>query len=157
MNLHWHLHRAPWKALRAPYTTAVSGVKAALETAHIPHETVSLSIVFGTNRHVQDLNARFRGKNRPTNILSFPAPTLPPGEEEDPGFLGDLILAGGVVNQEAKEQGKSLKDHTLHLIIHGVFHLLGYDHLEEEEAEHMEALEVKALLRLGIANPYLPI
>lgn len=97
---------------------------------------------------VQDLNARFRDKDKPTNVLSFPA------AESAAPHLGDLVLAHGVCVREAAEQGKSLADHLAHLTVHGVLHLLGRDHEDEEEAEAMEAEERSILASLGVADPY---
>jgi probable rRNA maturation factor len=97
---------------------------------------------------VQDLNARFRGKDRPTNVLSFPA------AESAAPHLGDLVLACGVCAAEADAQGKSLADHLSHLTVHGVLHLLGRDHEVEAEAEAMEAEERAILASLGVADPY---
>lgn len=97
---------------------------------------------------VADLNQRFRGKAGPTNVLSFPA-----AETARP-FLGDVILAFGVCAREAAEQAKPLKDHLRHLVVHGVLHLLGYDHLDDAEAETMEARERTLLAKLGVPDPY---
>ena len=97
---------------------------------------------------VQDLNARFRGKDKPTNVLSFPAAPNPEGH------LGDVAVAFGVCAREAADQGKSLADHLQHLVAHGVLHLLGYDHIEDDEAEEMEGLERVVLAGLGVADPY---
>lgn len=104
---------------------------------------------------VRDLNARFRGKDRPTNVLSFPAPPMPPslaGQDETP--LGDIVLAYGVCAAEAEAQGKSLENHLTHLAVHGVLHLLGRDHEVEVEAEEMEGEERAILSGLGISDPY---
>ena len=95
-----------------------------------------------------DLNERFRGKDSPTNVLSFPAPPNPDDH------LGDIALAHGVIAREAAEQGKPLSHHLQHLVIHGVLHLIGYDHERDEDAERMEALERQLLARLGIPDPY---
>lgn len=97
---------------------------------------------------VADLNGRFRGKDRPTNVLSFPAPA------SARPHLGDLVLASGVCAVEAVAQGKTLTDHLCHLVVHGVLHLLGRDHEDEAEAEAMEAEERAILARLGVADPY---
>ncbi|WP_333591777.1 rRNA maturation RNase YbeY [Brevundimonas sp.] len=97
---------------------------------------------------VRDLNARFRAKDRPTNVLSFPAP------ETARPHLGDLVLALGVCVAEAAEQGKTVGDHLSHLVVHGVLHLLGHDHEDEIEAEAMEARERVMLATLGVADPY---
>jgi probable rRNA maturation factor len=121
--------------------------------------TLSLSINFSTDAEVRALNAQWRSKDKPTNVLSFPM--LEPDELDtlantDDGevLLGDMILAHGVCVAEAIEKGIPLSDHVTHLIVHGTLHLLGYDHMNDTEAEHMEALEVKALASLGLANPY---
>ena len=99
---------------------------------------------------VHDLNARFRDRDQPTNVLSFPA------AESAAPHLGDLVLAFGVCAAEARTQGKSLADHLTHLTIHGVLHLLGRDHVAEAEAEAMEAEERTLLASLGVADPYRP-
>jgi probable rRNA maturation factor len=95
-----------------------------------------------------DLNQRFRGKAGPTNVLSFPAPPNPEGQ------IGDIALAYGVCAYEAALQGKSLEHHLMHLSVHGVLHLLGYDHETDGEAEAMEALERSILETLGVSDPY---
>ncbi|WP_374469340.1 rRNA maturation RNase YbeY [Phenylobacterium sp.] len=97
---------------------------------------------------VRELNARFRDRDAPTNVLSFPAP---PNPEK---HLGDVALAYGVCAREAAEQGKPLAHHLQHLVAHGVLHLLGYDHMTDEEAEAMEGLERIVLAGLGIPDPY---
>ena len=101
---------------------------------------------------VHDLNARFRDRDQPTNVLSFPAADMTiPGHAP---HLGDLVLAFGVCTAEAEAQGKRLADHLTHLTIHGVLHLLGRDHVDETEAEAMEAEERTLLASLGVADPY---
>lgn len=97
---------------------------------------------------VQDLNARFRDKDAATNVLSFPAPPNPERH------LGDIALAYGVCAREAHEQGKPLGHHLQHLVAHGVLHLLGYDHMSDDEAEAMEGLERVVLAGLGVPDPY---
>ncbi len=99
----------------------------------------------------QKLNNTYRGKNKPTNVLSFPS--------EFPDFvesshLGDLAISAPIVEQEAQAQNKHVIDHWAHLTIHGCLHLLGYDHIEDTEADKMEALEIELLAELGIGNPY---
>ena len=98
------------------------------------------------------LNRDYRGKDYATNVLSFPA-EWPPGVRLP--LIGDLAICAPVVAREAAEQGKSVRDHWAHLTVHGVLHLLGHDHIEDAEAEAMEALETRILAGLGIANPYL--
>ena len=99
---------------------------------------------------VHDLNGRFRDRDQPTNVLSFPA------AESAAPHLGDLVLAFGVCATEAGAQGKTLADHLTHLTVHGVLHLLGRDHVEDAEAEAMEAEERTLLASLGVADPYRP-
>lgn len=101
----------------------------------------------------RELNHQFRGKDKPTNVLSFPF-------EAPPGFpcnhLGDLAICAPVVEREAREQGKPSEAHWAHMLVHGVLHLLGHDHQNDAEAEAMEALEVEILARLGFPDPYEP-
>lgn len=99
----------------------------------------------------QELNHQYRQKSKPTNVLSFPF-EVPDGI--DINLLGDLVICSDVVNQEAIEQNKKNHDHWAHLVIHGCLHLLGYDHIEDNEAIEMESLEIKLLSTLGIDNPY---
>ena len=99
-----------------------------------------------------ELNQHYRQKEGPTNVLSFPF-DLPDEIEND--HLGDLVLCAPVIRREASEQGKSVMHHWSHMLIHGVLHLLGYDHLNDEEAEEMEGIEVELLSRLAVSNPYL--
>jgi probable rRNA maturation factor len=105
-----------------------------------------VSILFTDDAHIQRLNAAWRGKDKPTNVLSFPQGAGP--------LLGDVVLASETVAREAALAGKPLEAHMVHLIVHGFLHLLGYDHEREDEAEEMEALERAALERMGIADPY---
>ena len=107
-----------------------------------------MSFLLTDDKSLRDLNRRFRQQDKPTNVLSFPAPQNPER------FLGDVALAYGVCVREAAEQGKPLKNHLQHLVAHGVFHLLGYDHETDAQAEEMEGLERAVLASLGIPDPY---
>ena len=114
-----------------------------------------ITLLFADDETMQELNKDWRGKDAPTNVLSFPAPKdqpVPPGELS---LLGDIVLGFGTCAREAEEAGKTLTNHTCHLIVHGVLHLLGYDHVDDQEAEKMEAAEIKILSTLNISNPYL--
>jgi probable rRNA maturation factor len=119
---------------------------------------IELSVRLAGDEQVRELNAHWRGKDKPTNVLSFPmAETyeLEAADEDGPAImLGDIILAHGVCATEAGEKGVSVIDHATHLVVHGTLHLLGYDHMAEADAADMEAREARALKRLGIANPY---
>lgn len=106
----------------------------------------AIAIQLADDAAVQALNAQFRGKNKPTNVLSFPD-----GEE---GRLGDIILAYETIAREAEAQGKQFADHVSHLVVHGVLHLMGYDHETDTDATAMEHKEVIVLRAMGIANPY---
>ncbi|TKB49479.1 rRNA maturation RNase YbeY [Ferrimonas sediminicola] len=114
-------------------------------------EIAELSIRIVSAEESQELNRDYRGKDKPTNVLSFPfeAPPMIPTD-----LIGDLVICAEVVENEAKEQQKSAKDHWAHMVVHGCLHLVGYDHLEDEEAERMEALEARILQGLGIDDPY---
>lgn len=110
---------------------------------------ITVRIVDETESH--HLNLTYRGKDRPTNVLSFPFEC--PQEVALP-LLGDLVICRQVVEREAGEQGKPLLAHWAHMVVHGSLHLLGYDHIEDEEANEMEALETKIMTELGFADPY---
>jgi probable rRNA maturation factor len=106
----------------------------------------ALTVLLADDARLGELNARFRGKSGPTNVLSFPAASG--------SYLGDLALAHGVIFREAQASGKSLRDHAIHLVVHGVLHLLGHDHQTPREAHAMETLETAILAQLGVADPY---
>ncbi|WP_315919157.1 rRNA maturation RNase YbeY [Mesorhizobium sp. SP-1A] len=112
-----------------------------------------LSVVFSDDAAIRKLNADWRDKDKPTNVLSFPA--FPESREGPlPPMLGDIVLASETVAREAELEAKPLENHITHLVMHGLLHLLGYDHETDVEAEEMEAVERAALARLAIPDPY---
>lgn len=149
---------ADWQAL------ADRAVAAAI--AHSPYAGFAaaptlyeIAVKLTSDQEVHSLNRAYRDKDKPTNVLSFPMvqdDLLQATANTDDGevLLGDIVLAEGVCAAEAAEKGVSVTDHATHLIVHGTFHLLGYDHMDDNEAEAMEALEIAALASLGLADPY---
>lgn len=127
---------------------------------------IEVAIKMSDNAEVQALNRDYRGKDKPTNILSFPQ--TPPdllaslaasatggaAGDDSEAILGDMILAYEICVAEAADKGISLEDHVTHLIVHGTLHLLGYDHIEEDQANHMETLEIAIMAGLGLSDPY---
>jgi probable rRNA maturation factor len=150
----------PW-----PATTgweALAGKAAGALTVVAPElgkECLLVSLLMTSDEEVQILNAEWRGKDKPTNVLSFPMlareDLLDLDEDGPPEMLGDLALAYETCAREAEEKGISLEDHAAHLMIHGLLHLAGLDHeISDEDAREMEILEIKALALIGIADPY---
>ena len=146
-----------WASLARSAATAAIAESAFPQLASSPR-TVELSVRLTSDAEVHALNAEWRGKDKPTNVLSFP---MAEGDELEtaaqPGpelMLGDIILARGVCEAEAADKGLPLEDHAAHLMVHGTLHLLGYDHMDDDSAADMEAREVRALARIGIADPY---
>jgi probable rRNA maturation factor len=132
------------------WETALAGVAAIAQGAGEAalERDGGVAVLLTDNETVRELNARFRAKDAPTNVLSFPAPANPEGH------LGDVALAYGVCAREAAEQGKTLAAHLQHLVAHGVLHLVGFDHETDGEAQVMEAREREILAGLGVADPY---
>ena len=139
---------AGWRALLPDVERLAAAAAEAALAAAAAASADEVAILLTNDAEVQALNLRFRGKDAPTNVLSFPAGPNPHGH------LGDVALALGVCAAEAKAQSKPLGDHLQHLVAHGVLHLVGYDHQDEAEAEAMEALEREILAGLGVADPY---
>ena len=115
-------------------------------------ENAELTFRIVDTEESHQLNHDYRGKDKPTNVLSFPF-EVPPGMELD--LLGDLIICRQVVEKEAEEQNKPLLAHWAHMVVHGSLHLLGYDHIEDDEAEEMESLETEIMQTMGFEDPYI--
>ncbi|UXN61391.1 rRNA maturation RNase YbeY [Phyllobacterium zundukense] len=137
--------------LRDLATNAIAAAWQTLERGEQPAS--ELSLVFTDDATIKELNNDWRDKDKPTNVLSFPAFGLKPGHKPGP-MLGDIVIARETVAREALDEGKPFDHHLSHLIVHGFLHLLGYDHLNETQAEEMEGLERKVLERLAIPDPY---
>ena len=141
-------------------------VRAALTGAGLPDKGFAVSLMGCDDARIAALNADFRGKPQPTNVLSWPSaergsefagePPEPPvpGSPEDPASLGDIAIAWDTCAREAEAQDKPMADHVTHLVVHGVLHLLGYDHVDDADAALMEGLEVQILASLGVSDPY---
>jgi probable rRNA maturation factor len=139
-----------WTAAGDIDALARRAVDAALaESGETLTADTEVSIVLCDDAFIKELNAKWRGQDMPTNVLSFPADF-----RDTAPALGDIVIAYETVAREAAEDGKSLRDHLSHMIVHGFFHLLGFDHEDGAEAEEMETAEIKALAALGIASPY---
>jgi probable rRNA maturation factor len=110
-----------------------------------------ISIRIVDEQEIQELNNKYRHKNQVTNVLSFPFETLP---GVDVPLLGDVVICARVVDDEARQQSKTCEQHWAHMIVHGTLHLLGYDHINEQDAEEMEQLEINILSSLNFPNPY---
>lgn len=143
-----------WENVPGAVDTAIAAARAAVAAAGDGRQ-VELSLALVPDAQVRELNRTFRGQDKATNVLSFPAARMPQGETETV-FLGDVIIAYETVLNEARDAEKSLSDHLSHLTVHGVLHLFGYDHETNDEAEHMEDLERTILRSLGVSDPYGP-
>ncbi|PVE60161.1 rRNA maturation RNase YbeY [Arthrobacter sp. TPD3018] len=159
-------HEAPWPDATDWDALAVRAARAAIERT--PHgellttpATVEISVRLTSDDEVHALNRQYRQKDKPTNVLSFPMvqpdliDTVSQNSDDGELLLGDIVLAHGVCEREAAEKGVSVEEHATHLLVHGTLHLLGYDHMGDDEAEAMEEIERQALATLGIADPYL--
>ena len=152
-----------WDSSRSWEPIVRKAAEAAIAESAFPdladsERAVEMSVTLTSDANVRELNAHWRGKDKPTNVLSFPmADDLDFARANLAGpelLLGDIVLAHGVCAAEARDKGLGFEDHAAHLLVHGTLHLLGYDHQDDGQAADMEAREVRALARLGIANPY---
>ena len=152
-----------WDSSSAWEPLARKAAEAAIAESAFPaladsERPVEISVTLTGDEQVRALNAKWRGKDKPTNVLSFPMADeldLTRANIADRELLlGDIVLARGVCGREAADKHVSFEQHAIHLLVHGTLHLLGYDHLDDGDAADMEAREVRALRRLGIANPY---
>ncbi len=146
--------RGGWEALANRCVAALAEV-----APEIGNERLVTSLLFTSDEDIQTLNAEWRGKDRPTNVLSFPmlerVDVLTLSHVGPPEMFGDIALAHGTCAREAAEKGLQLADHAAHLIVHGLLHLAGHDHeISDDDAQVMEDLEIKALALLGLADPY---
>ena len=146
------LEDARWKMLEA---LAGPAAREALAVTGRQTTGFEIALMGCDDTRIAELNSDFRGKPMPTNVLSWPALEEVPMLGDTPEIaLGDIAIAFETCARESIETGISVDDHVTHLVIHGILHLLGYDHISDTEAEEMEALEIKALAKLGINNPY---
>jgi probable rRNA maturation factor len=142
-----------WRNLPGIEKLTERAIAASLEASGIAIlEGAEISVQLADDAQIRALNAQWRGVDKPTNVLSFPA--APSGKIARAPLLGDIVLSFETAEREAAEEGKSLADHCAHLVVHGFLHLLGFDHEDAAEADRMEALETGILARLGIADPY---
>lgn len=140
-----------WQAVDDLESLVQEAVSAAAAASGSPDlDAAELSIVLGNDDAIRILNRDYRGKDGPTNVLSFPARAVGAG----PRMLGDIVLAFETVAAEAAEQAKPVADHLRHLVVHGMLHLLGFDHETDADAERMESLETGILATMGISDPY---
>jgi probable rRNA maturation factor len=144
-------HGGAWDGSPISDATVALAAHAAFAAAPPPSlAAYEATIVLTDDAEMCDLNRAWRGKDAPTNVLSFPASDEPGA----PGLLGDVVIAYETAQEEARGDNIALADHVSHLVVHGMLHLLGFDHMQDDEAEKMENLERKALASLGIADPY---
>jgi probable rRNA maturation factor len=159
------IEEARWGALGLP-ALAERAARATLAALDLPAEGFQISLMGCDDARIATLNGDFRGKPQPTNVLSWPSedraadrpggmPDQPdPGPAEDPESLGDIAIAWETCAREAEAAQKPIEDHVTHLVVHGVLHLLGFDHIDDADAARMEALEVRILASLGLSDPY---
>ena len=143
-----------------PFEPAEAAIQQALQAAAChprvaPSKPASVCIALSSDAAVRELNRSWRAKDTPTNVLSFPAPGAPAGVvAAGPRFLGDVVLAAETIHREACDMGLTPNHHLQHLVVHGLLHLLGFDHEREAEATDMETVETQILTSIGVADPY---
>jgi probable rRNA maturation factor len=143
-------HEPDWTVVKVTDALLKRAARSALAAvASVPPGSYRVTLVLTGDGEMRTLNRTWRGKDAPTNVLSFPADAA-----RDRGFLGDIVLAYETTNKEAREHDLSLLDHVSHLVVHGMLHLLGFDHVDDDDAERMERTERIALAAIGIADPY---
>jgi probable rRNA maturation factor len=145
-----------WQAEPSAETVIHRAIEAAAEIADADTGDAELAVMLTDDTGIRTLNGNWRGIDKPTNVLSFPAlqPTAPPKPGDAPRMLGDIAIAYQTMRREADDEGKPFDHHLSHLAVHGFLHLIGYDHEDEDDAEAMEALETEILAQLGIPDPY---
>ncbi|MGO4713714.1 rRNA maturation RNase YbeY [Bradyrhizobium sp. 2TAF24] len=143
-----------WQDARAYEAIITRAITAAAEAADADTDGVEVAVMLTDDAGIRTLNRDFRGIDKPTNVLSFPAPPAPGDTDGAPAMLGDIAIAYETTRREAEAEHKLFDHHLSHLAVHGFLHLVGYDHETDAEAEEMEGLEREILARLGIADPY---
>lgn len=141
-----------WSRL-GPFEPLIERI-ARIAADHLPDRPAAATLVLSSDARVRDLNRQWRGQDKPTNVLSFPASASAGASARGLPFLGDIVLASQTLFRESAEAGIEPSHHFQHLVVHGLLHLVGYDHQSESEADLMEGLEIRILAALGIANPY---
>ncbi len=148
-----------WSEVKDLETLTQDVIRRTLDMADLPEQAVEspfeVSVVFVNDDMIRVLNKEYRGKNKPTNVLSFAMLDADNDLDMSIFSLGDVILAYETVDREAKENDRFIRDHIAHLLVHGTLHLLGYDHIEDDDANVMETLEIRILEGMDIQNPYL--
>ena len=143
-----------WQAQADAEDIVQRAISTAASFVELPADETEVAVMLTDDARIRELNREWRGQDKATNVLSFPA-AQPPGPTPQPMMLGDIAIAYETTRSEAEAEAKPFQNHLSHLAIHGFLHLLGYDHLDDDEAEEMEGLERDILAKLGIADPYL--
>ena len=148
------VEEARWLERLDPEAVALAAAEKMVELVRpILHPQAEISVMFSNDDQVEQLNAQWRGKSSPTNVLSFPG--IAGKNLNASPLLGDIVLAYETIDREAREEGKLFSDHTAHLVVHGLLHLVGYDHENESDAKKMETLESRIMSSLGYPDPWL--